>query len=58
MRVMDFYRREGDLIVENWVPIDMIHVLLQTGYDVFDELQSQTKQRDIGQPRSGRNPQH
>jgi predicted ester cyclase len=41
MRVMDFYRREGDLIIENWVPIDMIHLLLQMGLDLFEELQSQ-----------------
>jgi predicted ester cyclase len=41
MRVMDFYRREGDLIIENWVPIDMIHLLLQMGTDVFEKLRSQ-----------------
>jgi hypothetical protein len=41
IRVMDFYRREGGLIIENWVPIDMIHLLLQMGLDVFAELQSQ-----------------
>jgi len=41
MRVMDFYRREGDLIIENWVPIDILHLLLQMGLDVFEELQSQ-----------------
>ena len=37
-RLMDFYRREGDLIVENWVPIDMVYVYLQLGLDVFAEL--------------------
>ena len=41
VRLMDFYRREGDLIIENWVPIDMIHLLLQIGFDVFGELRSQ-----------------
>jgi predicted ester cyclase len=39
MRVMDFYRREGDLLVENWVFIDMIDFLLQVGIDVFDRLE-------------------
>ncbi|MEM6914469.1 MAG: ester cyclase [Pseudomonadota bacterium] len=38
MRVMDVYRVVGDKIVENWVPIDMIHILLQLGYDVFGRL--------------------
>lgn len=38
MRVMDFYRIDGDLIAENWVPIDVIHMLLQMGIDVFARL--------------------
>jgi len=40
-RLMDFYRREGDLIIENWVPIDMIYIFLQMGVDVFEELQKE-----------------
>lgn len=39
MRVMDFYLHHEGLIRENWVPIDMIHVLLQLGVDVFERLQ-------------------
>ncbi len=38
MRVMDFYRLEGDLIAENWVPIDIIDILGQMGFDVFDRM--------------------
>ena len=38
MRVMDFYRVEDGLIAENWVPIDIIHVLLQLGTDVFGRV--------------------
>lgn len=38
MRVMDFYRCEEGLIAENWVPLDIIHLLLQMGYDVFARL--------------------
>ena len=34
-RVMDFYRVDGDLIAENWVPIDIANVLLQMNIDVF-----------------------
>ena len=40
-RLMDFYRREGDLIIENWIPVDMAHLLLTIGVDVFEELQKQ-----------------
>jgi predicted ester cyclase len=38
MRVMDFYRCGEGLIAENWVPLDIIHLLLQMGYDVFERL--------------------
>jgi predicted ester cyclase len=40
-RLMDFYRREGDLIVENWVPVDMGHLFMTMGVDVFEELKRQ-----------------
>ncbi len=39
MRVMDFWRREGDLLRENWVFIDLIELLLQMGVDVFARLE-------------------
>lgn len=35
MRVMDFYRLENGLIAENWVPIDIVHILLQMEVDVL-----------------------
>jgi predicted ester cyclase len=38
MRVMDFYRCEGDLIAENWVPLDILHLVNQMGYDIFARL--------------------
>lgn len=38
-RLIDFYRREGDRIIENWVPIDMVYLFLQMGVDVLAELQ-------------------
>ena len=40
-RLMDFYRREGDLIVENWVPVDMAHLFRTMGVDIFEELKRQ-----------------
>lgn len=39
MRVMDFYLHDEGLIRENWVPIDIIDVLMQLGVDVFARLQ-------------------
>jgi predicted ester cyclase len=38
MRVMDFYRCEQGLIAENWVPLDIAHLLLQIGYDLFARI--------------------
>lgn len=38
MRVMDFYRLDGDRIRENWVPIDILHILKQLGFDVLARL--------------------
>ena len=35
MRVMDFWRREGDLLRENWVFIDQLDLLLQMNFDVM-----------------------
>ena len=39
MRVMDFYLHHEGLIRENWVPLDVIQLLLQMDIDVFDRLQ-------------------
>ena len=35
MRVMDWWRCEGGLLVENWVFIDLPHLFLQMGVDLF-----------------------
>jgi predicted ester cyclase len=40
MRVMDFYLHHEGLIRENWVPIDIIDLLLQMDVDVFDRMRS------------------
>lgn len=40
MRVCDWWRREGDLLAENWVFVDIPHVLLQMGYDLFAEREA------------------
>ena len=36
MRVMDFYHHDEGKIRENWVPIDIIHILKQIDIDVFE----------------------
>ena len=40
MRVMDFYLHHEGLIRENWIPIDILHLLLQMGVDVFARTRS------------------
>lgn len=40
MRVMDFYLHHEGRIRENWIPLDIIHLLKQMDVDVFDRLQS------------------
>ena len=44
MRVMDFYRCDDVTIVENWVPMDIPHLLLQMGIDVFGRMRHQFRQ--------------
>ncbi len=34
-RIMDIWRREGDLLAENWVFIDMVDLLAQFGVDIL-----------------------
>jgi hypothetical protein len=38
MRVADWWRCENGLLTENWVLIDLPHLLLQMGVDVFAQL--------------------
>ncbi|MBF9031721.1 hypothetical protein HKCCE3408_15070 [Rhodobacterales bacterium HKCCE3408] len=39
MRVMDFYHHHEGLIRENWVPLDILDLLLQMGVDVLGRMQ-------------------
>jgi predicted ester cyclase len=39
IRYMDFWRVEGDKLVENWVLIDLLDFLAQAGYNVEKVLQ-------------------
>ncbi len=38
MRVADWWRREGDVLRENWVMIDLPDLLLQMGVDLFERM--------------------
>jgi len=38
MRVMDVWRRQGDLLAENWVFIDIPDVMAQAGVDLFARM--------------------
>ncbi len=38
LRVCDWWRREDDLLIENWVFVDVPDALLQMGVDLFDGL--------------------
>lgn len=38
-RVMDFWRREKNVLKENWVAIDIIDMMMQMGIDVFSQMQ-------------------
>ena len=44
-RLMDFYRREGELIIENWVPVDMLHLFLTMGVDIMAKLRKACEAR-------------
>ena len=45
MRVMDFYNADAGLIRENWVPIDVLNVLLQMDVDVLARVRGQFVRR-------------
>lgn len=38
VNLMDFYRREGSLLAENWIFIDLPHLFLQLGVDLFARM--------------------
>ena len=41
MRVMDWWREEEGLLAENWVLIDLPHLFLQMGVNLFAPLEHQ-----------------
>ncbi|MCY4020895.1 MAG: ester cyclase [Chloroflexi bacterium] len=46
MRDFDWWKREGDYLIENWVPIDMIDLCRQMGVDLMERLRLQIEERE------------
>ena len=42
IRDFDWWRREGNLLVENWIPIDMIDIFQQLRVDLLEKLRQLT----------------
>lgn len=42
---LDYWKREGEKYVENWVFVDMIHLFRQMGVDLFAKLESLIHQK-------------
>jgi len=41
---LDYWKREGEVYVENWVFVDMVHLFRQIGVDLFERLHSEIDQ--------------
>ena len=44
IRDFDWWRREENLLVENWIPIDMIDIFRQLGVDLMARMRAQHDQ--------------
>lgn len=45
IRVMDWWRAEDDLLIENWIFIDIPELLMQMGYDLFARANELARRR-------------
>ena len=48
LRDFDWWKREGEYLIENWVPIDMIDLFRQMGVDLMARLRTQVEARKRG----------
>ena len=48
IRDFDWVKREGEYLIENWIPIDMIDLCRQMGVDLMERLRQQIEQRERG----------
>ncbi|MEM6565238.1 MAG: ester cyclase [Pseudomonadota bacterium] len=53
MRSLDFWRVESELIRENWVMVDLLHMYDQIGVDVFSRMREFNKARAGFDPETG-----
>ena len=44
--IMDFWKRDGDLLLENWVMIDLIGAALESGVDLLAKLPQQNRKTE------------
>ena len=50
LRDFDWWKREGEFLIENWVPIDMIDLFRQMDIDLMARLQAQIEALKQGAP--------
>jgi hypothetical protein len=48
IRDFDWYKCEGGLPIQNWIPIDIIDLFLQLDVDLFDRMKRQIELRNLG----------
>ena len=48
LRDFDWWKREGEYLIENWVPIDMIDLFRQMDVDLMERLRQQIEARKRG----------
>lgn len=48
LRDFDWYKRDGTLLIQNWVPIDMLDLFKQMGVDLFARMRHQLEERKRG----------
>jgi predicted ester cyclase len=48
MRDFDWYKRDGDFLIQNWIPLDMVDLFLQLDVDLFDRMHRQHELRKRG----------
>jgi predicted ester cyclase len=48
LRDFDWYKRDGNYLIQNWIPIDIIDLFKQLGVDLFDRMHRQHELRKRG----------
>ena len=48
LRDFDWYKRDGNRLIQNWIPIDLIDLFKQLGVDLFDRMHRQNELRKRG----------